>query len=34
VVAELVCDGRSTHDIDAFRIGRFAAATRMQRNAH
>jgi glycine/D-amino acid oxidase-like deaminating enzyme len=25
VVAELVCDGRSTHDIDAFWIGRFAA---------
>ncbi|MFL9921063.1 FAD-binding oxidoreductase [Paraburkholderia fungorum] len=34
VVAELVCEGRSTHDIDAFRIGRFAAAAHPQLDAH
>jgi sarcosine oxidase subunit beta len=34
VVAELVCDGRSTHDIDAFRIGRFAGATHLPRATH
>jgi sarcosine oxidase subunit beta len=31
VVADLVCDGRSTHDIDAFRIGRFATAATLRR---
>jgi sarcosine oxidase subunit beta len=34
VVAELVCDGRSTHDIDAFRIGRFAGVTHLPRATH
>lgn len=34
VVAELICDGRSTHDVDAFRIGRFAALARAQSETH
>jgi sarcosine oxidase subunit beta len=34
VVAELVCDARSTHDLDAFRIGRFSTAARTQDEAH
>lgn len=33
VVAELVCEGRSTHGIEAFQIGRFAATAHAQFNA-